>query len=93
MPTFLAYPIVNFLSSISFKFRTSTFVAGVGETYLTQSFPFSVNSIGGNIEFKQSSALCWEDGTFKEASWFFVTGYFDTDVDTNIGVSYFTSDS
>jgi len=51
-PTSRACPYSSRLSSSSFKLRTSTLVAGVGETYRTHNFPFSVNSLGGRIEFK-----------------------------------------
>ena len=77
-----------------FKFTTSTFVAGVGETYLTQSLPFSVNSFGGKIEFKKSSDLQVDvtdadlDKDFCEALLLVLA-----DTDTSIGVSYLTSDS
>jgi len=80
------------LSSNNFKFTTSTFVAGVGETYLTHSFPFSVNSLGGKMEFKKSSDLYYDDAL--------TVASFDCEllllgalVDTKIGVSYLTNDS
>jgi len=92
MPTLLAWPWSSLLSSNNFKFTTSTFVAGVGETYLTHSFPFSVNSLGGKMEFKKSSDLYYDDAL--------TVASFDCEllllgalVDTKIGVSYLTNDS
>ena len=80
------------MSSNNFKFTTSTFVAGVGETYLTHSLPFSVNSLGGKMEFKKSSALYYDDAL--------TVASFDCEllllgalVDTKMGVSYLTNDS
>ena len=48
--TYIVILILNIF--FFFKFNTSTMVAGVGETYSTHSFPFSVNSFGGKIELR-----------------------------------------
>ena len=42
----------NFLSNSSYKLTTSSLVAGLGETYCTQSYPMSWYSRGGRMEFK-----------------------------------------
>merc|ERR1740117_838506 len=65
MPTFLAEPLSSLLFKEFLSFRSSTTVAGVGETYLTHNFPFSVYSFGGRIEFRKSS-------------YFYCVGYFLT---------------
>jgi hypothetical protein len=52
MPTSRELPTPSLLSSKFFKLRTSTLVAGVGETYSTHNLPFSVNSLGGRIELR-----------------------------------------
>ena len=80
------------MSSNNFKFTTSTFVAGVGETYLTHSLPFSVNSFGGKIEFKKSSDLYYEDA-LTVASLDYEPLWLGALVETKIGVSYLTKDS
>lgn len=51
-----------------------------------------MNSFGGNIELRKSSAFCYDE--------FFIFGSYDYELefllaltDTSIGVSYFTKDS
>lgn len=68
-------------------------MAGVGETYRTQSLPFSVNSLGGKMEFKKSSALYYVDAFIDDMDFVELLLFNLALVETRIGVSYLTNDS
>lgn len=94
MPVSLAWRCCKRWSKASCKLITSKRVAGVLETYCTQSCPSSVHSRGGRIEFKISSVwvgACLES-TGGNLPFCFDALPFLVEVLTNTGFSYFTKD-